>query len=255
MAIKIAVPKGKYIENLISNLVETSRVYGVELIYSKENDIPNLFLSKSIDLALMNPLNYGKLVETEPFHIIPTTCVAANGFSRLATIVFEENLIELKKIAVPEKESFLAIATKIIYDEKYDFSIKLIEQTLDKPNNANDYDAALSFEKDIEKTGTMDLTEEWTDNFEFAMPLAFWVMSEKADAEQMKKITNSLIKKDLANPEVIFEHYHSGALSYERQGEIHWNFYPEFEKVIDDTLELLYQLNYLKLLSDSHIVE
>ena len=255
MAIKIAVPKGKYIENLISNLVETSKHYDLELIYSKENDIPNLLLNKSIDLALMNPLNYGKILESEPFRIVPTTCIAADGFSKLATIVFEENLIELKKIAVPEKDSFLAIATKIIYDEKYDFGIKLIEQSDEKPKNTNDYDAVLSYEKDMEKPGTMDLTEEWADNFEFAMPVAFWVMSEKADTEHIKKITNSLTKKDLTNPEVIHEHYHSGALSYERQGEIHWNFYTEFEKIIDDTLELLFQLNYLKLLSDSHIAE
>lgn len=253
MAIKIAVPTGKYINNLIANIDEASKLYDLDLIYAREKDIPTLFLNHSIDLALMNPLNYGKLLETNPYSILPTTCIAAQGFSRLATIIFEANLIELKKIAVLDKDSFLAIATKIIYDEKYDFGIKLIEQNSGKSSGGNTYDAVLSFEKDIENPSTMDLTEEWTDNFALEMPLAFWVIPENTDIELMKNITLSLIKKETPNPEVIHEHFHSGALSYERQGEIHWRFYPELEKAIDDTLELLFQLNYLKLLSDSHI--
>ncbi|MEN6296121.1 MAG: MqnA/MqnD/SBP family protein [Chloroherpetonaceae bacterium] len=255
MSIKIAVPEGKYINNLIANIDAAKNKYNLELIYAKEKDIPQLLLNKSADLSIMNPLNYGKLLETEPFRMLPTTCINALGFSRLATISFKEDLMELKKIAAPDKDSFLAIATKIIYDEKYDFGIKLVELSKEEKKSSISFDAELSYEENIEYPSTMDLTEEWSDNFNYAMPIAFWVISESADVELMKNITQELILKDLPNPQVIHEHYHRGAISYERQGLIQWQFSPELEKAIDDTLELLFQLNYLTLLSDSHIAE
>jgi len=253
MTIKIAVPKGKFINNLIENLEQTKEHYSIELIYSKETDLPNLILNNEVDIALMNPLNYGKILELNPFKIIPSTCIAAEGYSKLATIIFEDNLAKIKSIAVPEKDSFLAIATKIIYDEKYDFNINLIEQDSSASKSLTTYDAELSYEKDIEKTGTMDLTEEWTDYYESALPIAFWVASEKSNIEQMMQITRHLIKEDISDPEIISEQYQGKEISFERRGIIHWNFHYELEKSIDDTLELLYQLNYLNLLSDSHI--
>ncbi|HRT67681.1 MAG TPA: hypothetical protein P5216_02960 [Bacteroidota bacterium] len=253
MSIKIAVPKGKFINNLIENFEHTKDQYNIELIYSKEMDIPNLMLNNDVDLALMNPLNYGKILEISPYKIISSTCIAAEGYSKLATIIFGDNLTKIENIAVTEKNSFLAIATKIIYDEKYDFNIKLIDQDNSKSKELNTYDAVLSYEKDIKETGTMDLTEEWTDYFGIALPIAFWVVPDKSNIEQMIQITRQLIKKDINDPEVINEQYKSNETSYERQGIIHWHFYSELEKAIDDTLELLYQLNYLNLLSDSHI--
>lgn len=253
--IKIAVPDNDYFKILTENLKEVSAQYDLELIIAKENKIDELLINEEADIALMNPLNYGKLLLNGEYGLIPTTCISALGYSDLIKIYFGQNLKSITKLGIGNEEPFLELIAKIILMEKYNFDVTVSRFTGNKEDALKQYDAILTYDKIENYSSSLDLSEEWTDTFEYELPFGFWVSRVSENAEKYAEITRAIAAKNLPNAQSMHEDIRKAETNYEREGEIKYLFDNKTEDAIDNILEILYQLGYLEEMTDSKISE
>jgi predicted solute-binding protein len=253
MSIKIAIPDKIYLKPLINNFPEVTSKLDCELIFKDENEIVDLLKKSEIDIGFLDPLHYGKLIMDDEFDLLSSTCFSAKGFTKFANIYFKENLVAIHTLAINNKEDYIATIAQILLEDKYNFDIK-IEQFKDVLNYIpQECDAVLTTTDKQISEHSLDLTEEWYDNFEFELPIGFWVTAHQDDTELFKFLTNEIFDKNLNKKEEVLEEVHTRNAHYERSGEINYQFTDNTEKAIDDVLEILYQLGYLEEITDTRI--
>ncbi|OGU58887.1 MAG: hypothetical protein A2X64_01930 [Ignavibacteria bacterium GWF2_33_9] len=250
--IKIAVPNKNYFKILIDNFSNKASEYGLELMQTSETEIEKLLVNDQIDIALLNPLNYGKSLLSDEFELIPTTCLSGVNFTDLEHIYFSKNLVNIHNLGIKENEKYISLITKIVLSEKYNFEI--ITDTYE--NAANDFhkfDAILTDEKIEGNQNHLDLCEEWHDAAEYELPLGFWVAKKGHDAELYAKIINEIASDELKDQSLVNENIVKTHTTYKRDGFIKYKFDTDTENAIDNVMELLYQLGYLKEITESKI--
>ncbi len=225
----------------------------MEIVFGEEDSIAELLSISEADIALLNPLSYGKLLLNGEYDLIPTTCISTLSYTDLEKIYFGNNLIEINSLGLPEPNNFLEIITKVILQEKYNFEVtsNLFEgsavEALDK------FNAILTNEKISDNFNSLDLTEEWFDTFEHELPLGFWVARPGENSELLTQITREISAQNLSASQSVQENVSKSNTSYEREGEIKYTFDTKTEEAIDNILELLYQLGYLEEMTDAKI--
>lgn len=253
MAIKIAIPDKEYFRPLVGNHSFLVQAEEIDITFLPEDDIPELLDKGFADLALLNPLNYGKLLLNEEYDIIPTKCLSGVSFSELEKIYFAENLTGISSVGINEKSSFLEIISKIILQEKYNFETQFNPTKGSLQEALLLFDAVLTSQKIPGKINSLDLTEEWFDTFEFELPLGFWVAKKSDNLEKFTDLTHKIAQENLADFVPLWEEIQNSSTNYEREGRIKYQFDSDTEAAIDQILELLYQLGYLDEMTDSKI--
>jgi predicted solute-binding protein len=253
MAIRIAVPTKKYFKPLIDNFDKIKDQYDLELLIAPEDKVAEMLMEGEAEIGLLNPLDYGKLLLSNEFEIIPTTCLSAASYSDLEKIYFAENLTSISSIGLETKDPFLELITKITLLEKYNFETNssIFEGSAEKA--LKKFDAVLSSEIIPGKPNSLDLTEEWFDTFEYELPLGFWVTRMDADTKTFAEVTLKIAKEELPDTLPMVEEVKKADTNYEREGIIKLQFDRSTESAIDDILELFYQLGYLDEMIDAKI--
>lgn len=255
MPMKIAFPKKEYYKVLIENFQEIKNKFDLEIIYCNDKEASDLLKTGGTDLALLNPLTYGLILQSDEYKLIPTTCLSAINFTNLEKLYFAENLKFISNVAMESNDLFIALITKLILLEKYNFETKTSVFDGNVKDVLRKYEAYVTT-KTCDKTHSpLDLTEEWFDTLEYELPLGFWVIKNDSDSELMMNITKELSKTDLPFSIKINEHIHENETDYQREGEIKYQFNSQTETAIDNIMELLYQLGYLDDIADSKIVQ
>jgi hypothetical protein len=253
MSIKIAIPKKEYLFPLLSNFENSKKEFDFEILFANEEQIAEMLLEQKIDIGFLDPLSYGNLLLKDDFEILPTTCLSVLGFSKLCTIYFSNNLVEVSYLIANKNDAFLATIAKILISEKFNFDpeIKYLSDSL--PSELKSNEAIVLTEQNNNFPISIDLSEEWEDSFETILPIGFWVIKANQIDTNYKQLTKSLFLYNDAPVLPIVEEVHTQKAHYERQGEIYYTFSESIESAIDNLLELLYQKGFLDEMTDSKI--
>lgn len=257
MPIKIAFPKKEYYKVLIENFQEIEKKFDLEMIFCNDKEAADLLKTGGADLALLNPLTYGLILQSDEYKLLPSTCISAINFTNLEKVYFAENLKFISTVAMESDDLFIALITKLILLEKYNFETKTSVFNGKVKDALKQYEAYVTT-KTCDKTHSpLDLSEEWFDTLEYELPLGFWVIKNDSDSDSdlMMNITKELSKEELPYSIKVNEHILENETDYQREGEIKYQFDSQTETAIDNIMELLYQLGYLDDIADSKIVQ
>lgn len=253
MPIKIAIPNKDYLLPLLSNFENTRQEFDFEIFFANEEQISEMLLEDKIDAGFLDPLSYGNLLLKDDFEILPTTCFTSFGFSKICTIAFSDNLIEVNSLLADKNETFLATIAKILISEKFNFEPQIIYYEEMAPKELKNTEAIVLTKQINNFPISLDLSEEWEDSFETLLPIGFWVIRSSQQNSQLKELTKSLFSYYDTPTIPITEEVLTKNAHYERQGELNYLFSEKVESAIDNLLELLYQKGYLDEMTDSKI--
>lgn len=249
--IKIAVPNEFEIYKLlIQNYLENPSEYNhFDIIITDESTVLNLLEKNKVDIALLNPIQYGKGVKKGDFSIIPANVLSLYGYTEILNIYFKPRLINIKKILVDNKESYLSKLSLLMLKEKFDIEAEIGEI---KDNNfldtwQKDFDCLIYGEINDNKLVKMDVGEEWDLLCEQQLPLLMWVT--KQNNKKIVNLENTINQLNLLSKpnnsitndvNIEISDFNEKDKSKRRVGKISANWNDEIEEAINFTLEFLF---------------
>ena len=251
MNIKIAVPENKIFHKLYENYNQQT---DISLYKVDENALFDLIKSNRVDIALVTPLIYAKLSKVADFRIIPENCLVADSYTELSTIYFRQNIPEIKKIASPNPNDFLTIIAKILFAEQYDIHSEIIKCTSDLEIELRNNDIVIDYGKDENYSITVDVTEEWTFQYESQLPLAFWICKAEEYPSNVREIIRKIANIHPSN-QIRVEDNTIEIYDYERSGFIRYSFEKEFKDSLEFTIEHLFYHQFISDIADVKIFE
>ena len=137
---------------------------------------------QQLDGAFLSPIDYAK--EHSTYSVVPNVGVVSEGDSGVIELYFNENLRDLRTIAVDATSTSEIVLAHIVLKEKYNIT-QTIVPTPASPHDASKKadavllvgDAALSMEG---HTNKIDLVDEWTDMTELPFVHGIWAARENA---------------------------------------------------------------------------
>lgn len=253
--IKIAVPNeleiyNLLIQNYLNNSLENNpNNDNFEIIVTDEKTVLNLLEKDKVDIALLNPIQYGKGVKKGDFSVIPANVLSLYGYTEIMNIFFKPRLINIKKILIESKESYLSNLSLLMLKEKFDIDGEIgeINEKNNLDNWKNEFDCLIYKDVDDKSLVKMDVGEEWDLLCEQPLPLLLWVTKQNN-----KKIINMEILKDqlnlLSKPSnsltndisIDITDVNEKDKSKRRVGKISATWNDEIEEAINFTLEFLF---------------
>ncbi len=243
MKTKIAIPDNPIYDNLTEHISDVCRELNFEFFKVPETQLEKLFLTNRVDAALINPLIYARGITKGDFRIIPGPAMFAEGYTGLVSMYFNPGLSSIDNFTVPSKDDYLMIMAKLLLSERYGIFGELKESEDDSSNDLKNFDAAFVY-GEAEHFRSMDLTEDWTDQFNISLPLAFWAVRNDEEPIGIIEAVHRFAKP-LENPEIHLKAKVSeGEEDFNRNGKIIFKWFDYLEKDVDDTLELLFMHQY-----------
>ena len=243
MSFRIAVPKNKIFSKLYSNNEFITNNPKISLIMVDEKDIYSFLWGEKVDLALMSPLSYSQGVVNSDFRIINAPSLSVEGYSALASIFFNRGLKSINSVISSNNNDFLIQIGKIMLAEKFDLQIDMKYQKGNTGELLQQFDCVIDWNNEDNRFESLDITEEWFDNFEIPLPLCFWVCKADSYPEGIDKIPAYLADPLLDDEEIINDLELATALENEydpRQGRLIWKMDDDFEHNLSQVLQLLY---------------
>ncbi len=236
MKIRIAVPNAPIFKPFFEELENSIYKDSIDIVYVSEMKAAEMLNARTVDLSLLTPVAYSSIYKTLDLRILPTVALAARGYSELYNLSLKQGLKSINSIYFPQRGSYAEIISLIVLSERYELEPeKVVADKLDEKS----IDAFFSYYGEDTGNFTIDLTEDWLDTFEFMLPIAFWVVPSEFKDLEILDLVNSIKEKDLQMIETVDEI--TDNQNYEpRQGEIQWQFDDEFEKALEETLDLLF---------------
>lgn len=232
MTLKLAIPNNPIYNPLAENkLPETDAAH---IIRDDEAKIAELMLKNRVDAALLTPISYGRAVADADYRIAPGYCLAASGFTKLASIYFKKGLKIIESGASPTPEDFIIKMGAIILSEKYDIHIDLQKSPEGVDKILEKRDAAIVWGESAFNDPALDVGEEWFANYETPLPLAFWVCRNEEAPENLYETLNMLANTQIRNDVHIFDE-ETG-----RSGKLIWTWSDEIEAALDQVFHILY---------------
>lgn len=230
--ITIAIPNTKAPLPLTEQL-HTIAKDRFRVLQVSEDQCAELLLTNKVDLALLTPLGYGIGVSSVDFRIVPTTCLFTEGFSGHAGIAFREGSVRISTVSTPNPKDFLAIAGLIALREKFDVTTDLaLGETGD----------AVIYRTDATgKTLPLDVSEEWYDAIEDALPVALWVCkAEPEEGFDPVLLTNAFASPTLEPIETVTEPVTDTSDFIARVGTAFYRWNQEREQSLTKTMHTLF---------------
>ncbi len=266
--IKIAVPNEleiyklliqNYLENSLDKSSENNPNNDVnfEIIMTDEKNVLNLLEKDKVDIALLNPIQYGKGVKKGDFSIIPANVLSLYGYTEIMNIYFKPRLINIKKILVESKESYLSKLSLLLLKEKFDIDGEIgeINDRNILETWQNKFDCLIHQDINDDSLVRMDVGEEWDLLCEQPLPLLIWVTkqnnkkivnleSTKNQLNLLSKPVNSIINKNFNENSndisIDITDINEKDKSKRRVGKISATWNDEIEEAINFTLEFLF---------------
>lgn len=239
MNIKIAIPNNPIYMEITENAENIAEKSNMEIYRLPENQLGELFLSNRFDVALINPLIYGKGVIKGDYRVIKGPALFAEGYTETVSMYFNPKLSTIDKFTVTSKDEYLMIISRILLAERYGILGELDESKGTISDDLDKYDAAFAYGKP-DNIRSMDLTEDWTDQFRISLPIAFWAVKNEEEPLGIVEAVHRFTRENLKPEKIIKEKPSKDEINYHRTGKLiyHWQDY--LEKDIDETLELLF---------------
>jgi predicted solute-binding protein len=247
MAIKAVIADNPIFDCLVSNATAAGGAdFNTDILRIDESQCHSALIDNKADIAFLSPLGYGLGATQADFRIIPGRCMAASGYTGLASIVFRGGLHTIRKCGMAFENEFSSVIAKLLLAEK--FGIQPQFDCFDAPLQEIllTHEAAVIRGVAPNDYYSLDVSEEWFDSYEVPLPLGFWVCRHDCNIDSIAAITESLADSDLPAEEVITENNPVGD-NYPRSGKIHYRWNDEIEATLVQTIHLLY---YRLLLSD-----
>lgn len=248
MKYRIALTEFPAFDALYENIDIAKDSFDFEFVKTDEINAAELLKTGKANLALLTPSALAGISKNGDWRIIPSTLLAAKGYSELFSIAFKQNLKSIDTIYFPNNSKHLSNITKILFAERFDIVLEFIYDATDKDRA----DAEFICKSDEQIEHNLDLCEDWFDTFEFPLPLAFWVAPAEIDDYSIVELTKKLRDELTPNLEVVQELTDNP--NYDaRNGEILWAWNEEIETSIDETIDLLYYHHLIDQIIDVKI--
>lgn len=254
MKIKLSVPQCKFCDKLYKKLHNNQNDNSIKVFTVPEPENYSLLIRKQVDAALISPLNYAEALKKADLRIIPTTCIAAVGFTGLASILINNDVRDIKTLSIQNPNSFISLISPYIFKEKYDLNFytnkfsneSLLEQTTD---------AVVIEGCAASDSISLDITEEWFDLFEMPLALYFWACWADAFPNNIIEIINSIANAEEPE-ETILEQSTSASTNYQpREGSILWHWNDDFKSSLEATLHFLYYHRVIEDIPEIKLLE
>lgn len=191
--------------NLVSHRFEIT--YNIPSVCAKK------LLDKEADIALIPSIEYSRIRRHRSLHIVPDIAIVSHREVNSVALFFNQNLSDLKKIAVDSSSRTSVALVEIILREKYDIHPDFVAMNPDLPTMLKEADGALIIgDHALEQIGSMDnkldLGDEWndlTDGLPFVY--SFWAGSKGSLNENDVKLLIESRNLGLANISSIAEKY------------------------------------------------
>ncbi len=235
---KIAVPDTPYLKDLFANSDKVKEEYDLDFFVVPEDKIGEFFHNHRFDLALLSPAEYVMGIGKADYRIIEGPCMAAEAYTKLASVYFNPNLADITTMGSPTPDNFLIKIAKLILAERYDMHPQLLKYKGNVIDALKNHDAVLSLDTINELEATLDITEEWYIDYNAPLPLAFWVCRNEEAPADVKNIVNKLAI-DFFKTDIII-HDESDDASIVREGRILRNWNEDIAQALVDVTELMY---------------
>lgn len=246
MNIKLAIPDNLPVNFQKEAIEKFSKEFSLDIFKVNEKQCMDYFLSAKVDAALVNPLEYGKHIGKADSAIIPYSAIYLNGYTEVASIIFQKELDTFNSIATKSPDSFLFFVSKILLAERYDMLPKVITSQESEQDLLQKADAAFIFGKSQTNFHSFDIGEEWFDTFEMPLPLAFWICKNEEHPADIEKIILAFSEITETKTISINEKITHKIDIPQRQGKIEIGFNNEFEDALAQTFHFLYYHQLIK---------
>lgn len=232
---KIAVTK-----NQISDLIlRDFHTQNLEFQFKEltQDEIAKQFKNGLIDIALIDPLTYAKVVKNIDIRIIPGNVLFLEDYTKKIGINIASRESKNNKLSLPLESEYLYQISKLLLTERYHLSL------MDVPATGG---SEITFDTE---TTMLDLSEDWYESFRFALPLLFWVVKYEEGKTPVEDLVNIVNSFSLSLNEEIYSDDNT------RQGRILRNWNSECENALDETLELLFYHNITSEIFSAKVYE
>ncbi|OGU40579.1 MAG: hypothetical protein A2X61_09590 [Ignavibacteria bacterium GWB2_35_12] len=236
--IKLAVPNNYIYDEILINCESMIRKGEISIFRLNENDCASHLLKNRVDAALLTPMGYAKGLFDADYRIIPGPALLSQAYTKAGTIIFGREVKSVKSFASDSPNDFMVTIGKLLLGERYNIFPSIDVQYKDIDNMLKNCDVVITWNGESEDRITLDISDEWYDMNEFALPLAFWVCRAEEVPENILNILNSLSSDSVENE--IVEELPEGKDFVARQGKFFYRWNDDFERALEFTLHFLY---------------
>lgn len=247
---KIAIPQNSIYDLILKNADEVCKMNNIELIKVKSNRVGDLFRKRLVDIALLNPLDYFKGTGKGDYRILPSTCLAVEGYSSIISLKFNPNLRTISSSAYNFDDEYLQSVCKIILAERYDLEINMEFNNNSIDVLLNSFDSVIRENEFIENS--ISLTEDWFLSFEEPLPLAYWVGFNEEFEESAINMVSSFADETIINgkKDIILPDSDS-----ERTGAFLTKWNSRHKSALEKTADMFYYYGFINEISDINLAE
>lgn len=249
MNIKIAVPDNPIYAPLIARVEEVCKAQKFDLVRTTEARCAELLLRNSVEIALLSPLGYGKGVSTVDYRIIRGPALTLEGLTYLASVYFRPNSFNIAEFVSATPSDFINQAGAIALSEKFDIPFNLTGKSGTIAELLEQNDAVISWGNDDSQIVSLDVSDEWTDGVETALPVAFWVCRPDEMPENLEEIIAEMAAPDLPVEVLVHEKTIAGLPNAEREGKIMWKWNDQTENGLKKAIEMMFYLQLVPEIS------
>ncbi len=245
MPYKIAVPDNPIFLNLLAKGIDEKDNSRYEILPVSEARLSDLMLDNRVDLALMSPFSFGKGVGLSNYIILPTSIIALEGYTGIASFFFKQTNRKELTCSSNDPDTFVMIIGKILLAELYGIHPEVKKVKGDWKELLESSDIVLTWGTAPQKEMTLDISEEWFLHFGHILPIAFWVCRDEENNNDLLNLTKEMVLADLA-PQVDIVEDNTSAGNYQpRGGRIIYQWNSEIKNALEQTLKILYYHQYI----------
>ena len=271
---KIGIPNGDLYDKLVNNYSNMPEAKDIILLREDDAKLGEMFKNKELDLAFLSPLAYSAGVSDEEYRIVPTTCVALEGYSGHFSIYFNPRARRLATLAARSESEYWTVAAQVVLAERYELFPKINVEDVDNKDTddlLSRSDMALILRTSDANESSIDVCEQWFDTYEFPLLAGCWICrayehkvkdeesNEQPDTEtlespeetkyndMMKDICERLAAPDLEAEVPVIQEFKIGGQDHERKGIIHYRWSADIAAAMSETMQILFVLRFFEL--------
>jgi len=240
--LKLAVPANPVFANLYSFPLELVKALDIQILKVRENDCFDLLQSNRVNAAILSPLAYGMGMPKSDFRILNAPMIFSENRTSLASIVFAKGLKTINKCFSKSPDDFIIQLGKILLAEKYNIITELVPTKLSVNELLSENETAITWNGEDVFESSLDISEEWYDQYEIPLPLSFWVCHAEEYPENIEMFLNKVFP--FQKEKIIKNENYSEVDDNLFEGKIIFTPDSDFEEALEHTLHLLYYHRY-----------
>ncbi len=240
--IRLAVPNGSIYSELYNFSEEFQKSKDIQIIKLDEMMCFDYLVGHRADAALLNPLTYGLGISKADFRIINAPMVLSENRTNLASIIFNQGMKSIGECKSSTPDDYLVQIGKILLSEKFDInvSIEKFKGTIDEILAGGS--TAISWNQEKEYISSLDISEEWFDQYEVPLTLAFWVCHAQEFPVNIESILNNI--KPLPKEKIAEINTELIAIDESFIGKMIYEMPDDFGEILEHILHLLFYHQY-----------